>query len=220
MAFGLAAIALGLVLIAASVLDPALAPGPRLPMAMPFGRAAAAAEITPDRLNAAPHIGEARTTPHQARAADDTLATSNDLGRYQQLAIAVQSHQRQALENARPSQALPAISSILVATASSPSPGHGALTSSATGPWVSPLYPQNGITLWDRIRRSNKRDLPAFLLGTAIQVHTPLVAATPGVWSGAGPHPGGVATPTSPCPAADGVCHGDIRAPATSPAPT
>jgi hypothetical protein len=51
---------------------------------------------------------------------------------------------------------------------------------SATGPWVSPLYPQNGVTLWDRIRVSSKRDRRAFLLGTAIQIHDPATAATPG----------------------------------------
>ena len=49
-----------------------------------------------------------------------------------------------------------------------------------TGPPKSPLYPQNGVTLWDRIRVSSKRDRRAFLLGTAIQVHAPDYAATPG----------------------------------------
>ena len=48
---------------------------------------------------------------------------------------------------------------------------------SATGPWTSPLYPQNGVTLWDRIRVSSKRDQRAYLLGTAIQIHAPAVAA-------------------------------------------
>lgn len=51
---------------------------------------------------------------------------------------------------------------------------------SATGPWKSPLYPQNGVTLWDRIRVSSKRDRRAFLLGTTIQIHAPETAATPG----------------------------------------
>ena len=50
----------------------------------------------------------------------------------------------------------------------------------AGGPWTSPLYPQNGVTLWDRIRVSTARDRPAFLLGTGIQVHAPQIAATPG----------------------------------------
>jgi hypothetical protein len=48
------------------------------------------------------------------------------------------------------------------------------------GPWISPLYPQNGVTVWDRIRVSSQRDHRAFLLGTAIQAHAPAVAATPG----------------------------------------
>lgn len=51
---------------------------------------------------------------------------------------------------------------------------------SATGPWRSPLYPQNGVTLWDRIRVSSQRDRRAFLLGTAIQMHAPAIASTPG----------------------------------------
>src|SRR5688572_9104221 len=41
---------------------------------------------------------------------------------------------------------------------------------SAAGPWKSPLYPQNGVTLWDRIRVSTQRDRRAFLFGTAIQI--------------------------------------------------
>lgn len=53
-------------------------------------------------------------------------------------------------------------------------------TINATGPPKSPLYPQNGVTLWDRIRVSTKRDRRAFLLGTAIQIHAPATAATPG----------------------------------------
>ena len=51
---------------------------------------------------------------------------------------------------------------------------------SVARPWISPLYPQNGVTVWDRIRASSQRDRRAFLLGTAIQVHAPTVAATPG----------------------------------------
>jgi hypothetical protein len=51
---------------------------------------------------------------------------------------------------------------------------------SVARPWVSPLYPQNGVTLWDRVRVSSQRNRRAFLLGTAIQVHAPAVAATPG----------------------------------------
>lgn len=47
-------------------------------------------------------------------------------------------------------------------------------------PPISPLYPRNHVTLWDRIRVSSKRDVRAFLLGTAIQVHAPAIAATPG----------------------------------------
>src|SRR5262245_6317836 len=50
----------------------------------------------------------------------------------------------------------------------------------STGPWLSPLYPRNGITLWDRIRVSSLQERRAFLLGTAIQLHTPATAATPG----------------------------------------
>jgi hypothetical protein len=45
---------------------------------------------------------------------------------------------------------------------------------------INPLFPQNGVTLWDRIRVSSKRDHRAFLLGTTIQLHTPAIAATPG----------------------------------------
>jgi hypothetical protein len=48
------------------------------------------------------------------------------------------------------------------------------------GPAISPLFPRNGVTLWDRIRVSSKHDQRAFLLGTAIQLHTPAIAATPG----------------------------------------
>ncbi len=60
-------------------------------------------------------------------------------------------------------------------------PAFGAYpTVSATRPWKSPLYPQNGVTLWDRIRVSSKRDPWAFLLGTTIQIHAPETAATPG----------------------------------------
>ena len=51
---------------------------------------------------------------------------------------------------------------------------------SATGPWTSPLYPQNGVTHWDRIRVSSQRDRRAYLLGTAIQAHARATAATPG----------------------------------------
>ena len=51
---------------------------------------------------------------------------------------------------------------------------------SAAGPWTSPLYPQNGVTLWDRIRVSSQRDRRAFLLGTAIHTHARATAATPG----------------------------------------
>ena len=51
---------------------------------------------------------------------------------------------------------------------------------SGSGPWKSPLYPQNSVTLWDRIRASSGRDRHAFLLGSAIQIHAPAAAATPG----------------------------------------
>lgn len=54
------------------------------------------------------------------------------------------------------------------------------IPSVSTGEPKSPLYPQNGVTLWDRIRVSSQRDRQAFLLGTAIQVHAPDYAATPG----------------------------------------
>ena len=50
---------------------------------------------------------------------------------------------------------------------------------SAAGPWKSPLYPQNGVTLWDRIRVSSQRDRRAFLLGTAIQIHAGAAGASP-----------------------------------------
>jgi hypothetical protein len=46
--------------------------------------------------------------------------------------------------------------------------------------WVSPLYPRNGVTLWDRVRVSTPGDHRAFLMGAAIQLHAPAVAATPG----------------------------------------
>ena len=55
---------------------------------------------------------------------------------------------------------------------------------SDTGPWKSPLYPQNHVTLWDRIRVSSPRDRRAQLLGAAIQTHAPETAATPGPRSG------------------------------------
>lgn len=51
---------------------------------------------------------------------------------------------------------------------------------STSSPPRSPLYPQNGVTLWDRIRVSSKRDRSAFLLGVSIQIHAPETAATPG----------------------------------------
>jgi hypothetical protein len=51
---------------------------------------------------------------------------------------------------------------------------------STTGPWASPLYPQNHVTLWDRIRASTQDNVWAFLLGSAIQLHAPETAATPG----------------------------------------
>jgi hypothetical protein len=35
---------------------------------------------------------------------------------------------------------------------------------SVAGPWVSPLYPQNGVTLWDRVRVSSQQDRAAVLL--------------------------------------------------------
>jgi hypothetical protein len=50
---------------------------------------------------------------------------------------------------------------------------------SATGPWKSPLYPQNGVTVWDRIRVSTQRDRRAFLLGTAIQIHAGAAGESP-----------------------------------------
>ena len=46
--------------------------------------------------------------------------------------------------------------------------------------WVSPLYPRNGVTLWDRIRVSTPGDDRAYLMGIAIQLHAPAIAATPG----------------------------------------
>jgi hypothetical protein len=50
---------------------------------------------------------------------------------------------------------------------------------SASGPWKSPLYPQNGVTLWDRIRVSSHWDRRAFLLGTAIQIHAGAAGESP-----------------------------------------
>ena len=49
----------------------------------------------------------------------------------------------------------------------------------STGPWKSPLYPQNGVTLWDRIRVSSHKDRRGYLLGSAIQIHVPATAAIP-----------------------------------------
>lgn len=51
---------------------------------------------------------------------------------------------------------------------------------SPAGPWKSPLYPRNDVTLWDRIRTSSPRDRDAYLQGIGIQVHAPATAATPG----------------------------------------
>ncbi|MGH2618522.1 MAG: hypothetical protein ACRDJC_25100 [Thermomicrobiales bacterium] len=61
----------------------------------------------------------------------------------------------------------------------------------AGGRPISPLYPKIGLTLWDRIRVSSRQDERAFLLGAAIQIHTPAIAATPGPQY-AFPHPHGV----------------------------
>ena len=36
---------------------------------------------------------------------------------------------------------------------------------SATGPWKSPLYPQNGVTVWDRIRVSSAMGPARLLVG-------------------------------------------------------
>jgi len=44
----------------------------------------------------------------------------------------------------------------------------------------SARYPRNSVTLWDRIRVSAPQDRRASLLGTAIQIHAPQAAATPG----------------------------------------
>lgn len=49
-----------------------------------------------------------------------------------------------------------------------------------TGPLASPLFPQNGLLVWDSIRLSSKHDMRAFLLFTASQIHSPAIAATPG----------------------------------------
>jgi hypothetical protein len=68
-------------------------------------------------------------------------------------------------------------------------------------PWASPLYPQNGVTVWDVIRVSSQRDHRAFLLGTAIQVHAPAMAATPGpqrTFLGTCPCPVGARSDASP----------------------
>jgi hypothetical protein len=48
---------------------------------------------------------------------------------------------------------------------------------SAMAKWPSPLYPQNGITLWDRFLVSAKSDRRAFLLGSASQLHARATAA-------------------------------------------
>jgi hypothetical protein len=53
---------------------------------------------------------------------------------------------------------------------------------SAAGPWISPLYPQNGVTLWDRVRVSSQKDRRAFLMGAAIQIHAPALAAEASTW--------------------------------------
>jgi hypothetical protein len=74
---------------------------------------------------------------------------------------------------------------------------------SVARPWVSPLYPQNGVTLWDRVRVSSHQDRRAFLLGTAIQIHAPAMAATPGpqlVFLGTRPCPVGARPDASPRP--------------------
>ena len=47
----------------------------------------------------------------------------------------------------------------------------------ASGPWVSPLYPQNGVPLWGRIWLSPETDPRAFLLGTTILLHAPATGA-------------------------------------------
>ena len=60
---------------------------------------------------------------------------------------------------------------------------------SSPGHWASPLYPESGATLWDRIRGNSPEDRRAYLLGTAIQVHARAAAATPGPRSA---HPHGV----------------------------
>jgi hypothetical protein len=51
---------------------------------------------------------------------------------------------------------------------------------SAARPPASPLYPLHGATLWERVRASSPRDRRTFLLATAIQLHAPATAATPG----------------------------------------
>jgi hypothetical protein len=49
-----------------------------------------------------------------------------------------------------------------------------------TSPWRSPLAPQNGVTLWERIQVSSSTDPQVFLVGVAIQLYAPQTAATPG----------------------------------------
>lgn len=46
--------------------------------------------------------------------------------------------------------------------------------------WKSEIHARNGFTLWDHVRISSQQDRRAFLLGTAIQIHVPEIAATPG----------------------------------------
>jgi hypothetical protein len=46
--------------------------------------------------------------------------------------------------------------------------------------WKSKIHARNDFTLWDQIRVSSQLDRRAFLLGTAIQIHAPETAATPG----------------------------------------
>jgi hypothetical protein len=50
---------------------------------------------------------------------------------------------------------------------------------SATDPWRSPLAPQHGLTLWQRIQVSTSTDFQVFLVGSAIQLYAPQTAATP-----------------------------------------
>ena len=210
--FGVAASALGLVLVSASMVNPALGAGLGSPVTLTLAPAVAAQSNPEYHQATAVRIADTSDIRRVAYNAAGDLDAASNLSTYQSLAVAVQAFQRPALEYTPPRSTLPPGSSLLTAAPPPPFPGHGALATNATGPWASPLYPQNGVMLWERIRVSAKQDRLAFLLGTAIQVHAPFAATTPGAWRGEGRHPGGAApvsaerkAPTSPASSTSSV---------------